>query len=665
MKKLTLITAIILTANLMFAQYNKIDTSFYSEALQETKMVDVYFPPGYDENPDLYYPVIYYLHAWLADQNLMGSEMLAITQSMINNGSISPVIMVCADNSPDPFGGSMYTNSILWGDYEDYMIEDLIGWAESSFRAVPSKNYRALLGHSMGGYGAFRLGILHKEKFRVLAATASAMVNLTDQYLEYSRQKIMTQNPGPPFTYNYYTTEFSTKGLFLFCGAFSPNLNSPQTYILPQIVEFAMDSNGYWIDTIVDKMKNNSIDHLIHQLSTEDSVGILFGCGSADESIYPCHIAFKDTLDLLGLPNEFYDHTGGHIMPSGFKQRALIFIDSLLMPPLIPPTNCLPEGITFTTQEEIDNFQTNHPNCTEIEGDVTIGELPQSNIKYLNGLSVLTSLGGNLTIWANDSLTSLTGLNNLATIEGSLKIGANHNLANLTGLEGLSYIGGNLEIGFQTGMIIWGNYSLISLEGLNNLTSLGGSLKVRENNSLANFVGLNSLISIGGELYIDYNNALICLIGLENIEAESISNLFISSNGLLSTCEIQSICEYLSAPSGTIIINNNAPGCNSPEEVEETCFNSIKESINVSNISISPNPINNLAFLSMNINSKSSVEICFYNTTGICLKSWQFQNQPPGQKEFKLDLKDLPAGIYFCRVQIGNEMVTKKIIKVK
>ncbi len=33
---------------------------------------------------------------------------------------------------------------------------------------------------------------------------------------------------------------------------------------------------------------------------------------------------------------------------------------------------CLPEGITFTTQAQIDNFQTSHPNCTEIEGYVTI-----------------------------------------------------------------------------------------------------------------------------------------------------------------------------------------------------------------------------------------------------------------------------------------------------
>ncbi len=51
---------------------------------------------------------------------------------------------------------------------------------------------------------------------------------------------------------------------------------------------------------------------------------------------------------------------------------------------------CLSEGITFTTQEQIDSFQINYPSCTEIEGDVGIyGD----DITNLNGLNVLTSIG--------------------------------------------------------------------------------------------------------------------------------------------------------------------------------------------------------------------------------------------------------------------------------
>ena len=80
MKKFTLISSSLLTTIVLCGQFNKIDTSFFSEALQETKMVDVYFPPGYDENPDWCYPVIYYLHGWTGDQNTMG-EMLSTVQT--------------------------------------------------------------------------------------------------------------------------------------------------------------------------------------------------------------------------------------------------------------------------------------------------------------------------------------------------------------------------------------------------------------------------------------------------------------------------------------------------------------------------------------------------------------------------------------------------------
>ena len=54
---------------------------------------------------------------------------------------------------------------------------------------------------------------------------------------------------------------------------------------------------------------------------------------------------------------------------------------------------CLPEGITFTTQEQIDNFQANYPGCTEIEGGLLV---QGNNITNLDGLSVITSIGGYL-----------------------------------------------------------------------------------------------------------------------------------------------------------------------------------------------------------------------------------------------------------------------------
>jgi S-formylglutathione hydrolase FrmB len=820
MKKLTFLTTVILAANLLFAQGYHIDTSFYSEALHENKMVDIYFPPGYDENPDLYYPVIYYLHYWFGDQNTMVSEMMSTTQTLINNGTIEPVIMVGADNSPDyPFNGSMYTNSILWGNYEDYMVEDLVNWIESSFRAVPSRNYRALLGHSMGGYGCWRYGTSHKDKFKVLAATAAPFLNLTDSTFSWSRTKILQQcvQTEPPYFYDYNNGS-TTMGMFLFCGAFCPNLNTPQTYINPAIVEFALNENGNYIDTIVNKLKANSIDHLIHLVEPSDSLGILFGCGAADFSYIENHLAFKDSLDMLDLPYEYYSHNGGHIMPAGFKQRALIFIDSLLMSPIIPSNSCLPEGITFTTQEEIDNFQINHPNCTEIEGGVMIDG---DDITNLEGLGVVTSIAGSLSIGFNSgnaALTSLTGLDNLTSIGGSLSVSDNEVLISLTGLEGLSsiegdisitrnfaltsldglnnltsiagdliigkyddwwfygnpllsnlealnnltFIGGDVTIsnndaltsldgmesltsiggGLQIGgynfwkggghgndaltsleglgnlisvggyLDISGNSSLTSLEGLGSLSSVGGYFQIvnsvltsmdglinlnsigetcwiQENDSLTSFeglgnltsigeglwifgnnaldslTGLDNLTSIGGDLIIFYNDALSSLTGLDSINAGSINELTITNNLSLSTCHATSICEYLSAPNGTIEIHDNAPGCNSPEEVLNICIQGVEkeETLNGPDFDIYPSPVNDFATLQFQLDQACIGFIEIFNATGVRIQSRQFKMDNAGQQHFVLDFRSLPVGIYLCKVQIGNRIVAKKIIK--
>src|SRR5210317_1068905 len=85
--------------------------------------------------------------------------------------------------------------------------------------------------------------------------------------------------------------------------------------------------------------------------------------------------------------------------------------------------SCLPEGIYFATQAQIDSFQINNPGCTNIEGNVKIeGE----DITNLNGLDVLTSIGEDLLIQFNPNLVSLTGLHDLTSIGGNLAVAVNN-----------------------------------------------------------------------------------------------------------------------------------------------------------------------------------------------------------------------------------------------
>jgi hypothetical protein len=226
------------------------------------------------------------------------------------------------------------------------------------------------------------------------------------------------------------------------------------------------------------------------------------------------------------------------------KNLILLFILLTAFQGALFSQSCLPEGIRLETQYEIDNFQLNYPGCTEIEGDVT---LIGNNFTDLNGLNVLTRIGGSLTIGTYS--------------------GGNPGLTNLTGLENLVSIGGSLSIGFDYA----GNTYLISLTGLENLESIGGDLNIAYNDTLTSLMGLDSISFIGGVIRIEYNEALTSLSGLEYISTASVTGLYIHDNISLSDCEVQSICDYLASPNGTINIYNNSNGCNNPRELINAC----------------------------------------------------------------------------------------------
>lgn len=439
---------------------------------------------------------------------------------------------------------------------------------------------------------------------------------------------------------------------------------------------------------------------------------------------------------------------------------------------------CLPEGITFTTQTQIDSFAINYPTCTEIEGDVTIGgwDWGGSDINNLNGLSILASIGGSLSLYQNNSLLTLEGLDNLNSIGGDLSISFN-SLSSLTGLDNVTSIGGGLEItyndyltsisglqnltfvnglyidisnngslislsglenltsingillifkndalislsglenitsiGSNLGIIqnhaltslsvlegltsigsrldIYDNDTLTSLSGLDNLNSIGGRLHITDNNSLTslsglgnlNFIGgnlsislnpalnslegLEKLTSIEGYLIIDHNDILTSLTGLDNIDAGSISNLSVYSNELLSTCDVQSICDYVAAPNAIVEIHDNAPGCNSQQEVEEACASSVQEIGAISTLTVSPNPFTSTTALSYYLPQPSTVQISIYNHLGKQVDFIQ-QDQSSGPQQITWDASDKPSGVYYFQLKAGDQVASGKLLLVR
>ncbi len=378
---------------------------------------------------------------------------------------------------------------------------------------------------------------------------------------------------------------------------------------------------------------------------------------------------------------------------TAMKKKILLTVLTIIFNANIFAQPCLANGIIFTNQTQIDSFQVNYPECSIIEGDVTIHG--GSDITNLNGLSVLNSINGYLDIYENYSLTSLSGLDGLETIGGNLSLHSNTVLLSLSGLENLDSIGGwlvffmnpnlnslsGLENLLQIQGQLWIEYchSLSNLNGLDNLTSIAGRLVIRHNpnlNSLSglenlnsvdgyleiwynhelnSLVGLNGLNSINGDIFVTENDILTSLDGLENIDAGTIQDLSIRHNPQLSYCAVQSICDYLTAPNGTLTIEYNQTGCHNQQQVLDACESvSIRENTQDIVISIFPNPATDKLTITSNIEFKFK-SVYIYNQLGqeVLHKKNNDEN---------IDISTLGQGIYIVKLAINGLKIRQKLI---
>lgn len=128
------------------------------EGNDTTRSVVVVTPPGYDENPDKRYPVVYYLHGyWMpVDVQQAGFRLDEAVQASSEAGHHFIMVM------PDGFSklrGGFYSSGPTVGDYESMVADDLVNWVDANYRTIADPASRGLAGHSMGGYGTIRIAM--------------------------------------------------------------------------------------------------------------------------------------------------------------------------------------------------------------------------------------------------------------------------------------------------------------------------------------------------------------------------------------------------------------------------------------------------------------------------------------------------------------------------
>lgn len=130
--------------------------------------VIVFLPPSYGKDRHRRYPVVYALHGFFigADQWTHEIHVPQTLEGAFAEGAHEMIVVL--PDSKTIYGGSMYSSSVTTGDFENYIAGDLVSYIDAHYRTIPDRLSRGLVGHSMGGYGAARIGMKHADVFGAL-----------------------------------------------------------------------------------------------------------------------------------------------------------------------------------------------------------------------------------------------------------------------------------------------------------------------------------------------------------------------------------------------------------------------------------------------------------------------------------------------------------------
>jgi enterochelin esterase-like enzyme len=143
------------------ASARELDTAFRSVALGGTLRFRVYLPPGYDGG-SLRYPVVYFLHGLPASAD--GYQGTAFVAQALGR----PAIVVAPQGARRGESDPEYLDGGRGHRWETALAVELPRVVDSRFRTIATRNGRALVGLSAGGYGATLIGLHHLDEFAVV-----------------------------------------------------------------------------------------------------------------------------------------------------------------------------------------------------------------------------------------------------------------------------------------------------------------------------------------------------------------------------------------------------------------------------------------------------------------------------------------------------------------
>lgn len=288
--------------------------------------VFVVLPPGYAANPGRRYPVLYALHGYSIGAEQWIGELHApqTIEGAFAKGAKEMIVVL--PDSKTVHNGSMYSSSRTTGDFETFIARDLVAYIDKHYRTLPKRESRGLVGHSMGGYGASRIGMRHADVFGALYMMSPCCLSPRDagppggeQGIDLSRVKSLDEAKALPW---------GLRAQLAVAAAWSPNPDKP-----PLFLDLPVE-NGVARPDVLAKWAANAplafVDQYVSALGRYRAIAIDVGDrdGLKDDAA-----KLHAVMDRYGVRNNFEvypgDHTSG--VPLRFQDHVLPFFSDNLV----------------------------------------------------------------------------------------------------------------------------------------------------------------------------------------------------------------------------------------------------------------------------------------------------------------------------------------------
>jgi S-formylglutathione hydrolase len=269
--------------------------------------VSVYLPPNYAGEQKQRYPVLYLLHGYGASDATWTGDTVrvrTIVDAAVTRGA-SPKVIVVMPNASSRYLGSMYSNSVTAGNWEGYVADDLVQYVDRHYRTVADRRARGLAGHSMGGYGALRIGMKRPDVFGAVYAMSACC--LTASLNPFAQSMAAAEQIGRRA--DVKDADSTTLAIFARAAAWSPNPGkTPLFFDLPA-------EDGTLRPEIVAKWAANAplamLDQYVSNLKRLN--GLAFDVGEQDEAVSPAAVrTLHERLAERGIEHQYETFEGGH-----------------------------------------------------------------------------------------------------------------------------------------------------------------------------------------------------------------------------------------------------------------------------------------------------------------------------------------------------------------